>query len=525
MTSIRSHRHLLVRWATDRDLLGKRPIVLCDAGAEGWTFGFNPLHFGSASPEEVARGVDAMIAACAQVWGGEDPSRTPLLKRCLRALFHALAEHGLTLLETVPLMSATDPSGLRHYLTSGIKHPLFREQWADFNAMQSRQFQEAFSSTNNRMVEFLHTPIVERIIGQTEHVLDFRALMDSGAQVLVNLGGARLSRGNAQLLGALLINDLFLKAQGRPQGSRPFTLYVDECHRYLNDDIAGILTETRKFGLHVVLAHQNLGQLRAAGERVYSAVRAAGTAVVFGGLSPEDADDMARTVFGGELDYETVKRRFDKPVVVGYERTRLSGGSETSGRSRGSSRTTSEATSESEGSMESSGYSSGVGGSETEDGFSVSTFHEGSVSVSGSSSSTSRARGSSEGMSDGESESQTASWSETLEPILREMPSQGYTLEELRDRAAALLRNLPRRSAVAKVGNRRSARIRVPDVEPGIARHERVEAFRGECFQLTDFTRPVSEIEAEISSRRKTLEESAKRFLTGGLEEPEDFLE
>ena len=95
--------------------------------------------------------------------------------------------------------------------------------------------------------------------------------MDEGYVVLVNLApsgkssdsnpASKLSGRDAELIGSLVVNDLFQKAQQRPEGSRPFYLYIDECARYVNGNIARILDESRKRGLHLVLAHQHLSQL------------------------------------------------------------------------------------------------------------------------------------------------------------------------------------------------------------------------------------------------------------------------
>ena len=112
-----------------------------------------------------------------------------------------------------------------------------------------------------------------------------------------------------------------MKAKARPEGSRPFYLYIDECARFVNEDIGRILDEGRKFGLHLILAHQHLAQLKKAGEEVYQAVMTdAKTKVVFGGLNTEDARVLAEQIFLGELDLDDPKNILSRPVVVGYAR-------------------------------------------------------------------------------------------------------------------------------------------------------------------------------------------------------------
>ena len=333
----------LVRWCETKGFLGRKKILLFDPASDEWSFSFNPLSLSHES-EDISFHVDSMVKACATVWGGEDTDRTPLLKRCLRSTFHVLAEKRLTLLEAMDLLSDNDEAGLRTYLTRDIADAVIRAQWASFNTMKPREFRETFGSTQNRLMEFLASERIRRVLGARENALDLHTVMDEGAILLVNLSsGRRVSEENASLLGALLVSDLFLKARGRPKGSRPFFLYVDECSRFVSEDIGRILDEGRQFGLHLILAHQHLAQLMKAGEAVYNAVMTdARTKVVFGGLSPDDAKVMAETVYMGEIDFEEAKQSLIKPVTVGYDRITLANESESSGRSYGSGRSESD---------------------------------------------------------------------------------------------------------------------------------------------------------------------------------------
>ena len=298
-------------------------IILFDPSENTYTTGFNPLR---GTGKDLSYQVDTMVRACAKVWGGEDTDRTPLLKRCLRITLHALAERKLTLIEAQYLTSPTRKR-MREFLTEGIKDPVIKEQWDYFNSaeMKPRPFYEEFGSTINRMMEFLAAERIRNIIGQKDKTLDFKKIMDEGYIVLVNLSSGRsLSPDNARLLGTLIVNDLFLTATERPPKSTPFYLYIDECALFINEDIARILDEGRKFGLHLVLAHQHLAQLKKAGEDVYHSVMTdAKTKVIFGGLSAEDARILSEQVFLGELDLDEYKHSLDAPVVVGYTRAWL----------------------------------------------------------------------------------------------------------------------------------------------------------------------------------------------------------
>lgn len=506
--------HDLVRWCETKGFLGRKKILLFDPAVHEWSFGFNPLDFGHDEHEDLSFYVDSMVKACAQVWGGEDTDKTPLLKRCLRITFHALAEHGLTLLEAIDLIQPGE-SPLRTYLTTRLRDPVVRTQWEGFRALRPRDFEERFGSTANRLMEFLASERIRRILGQQTKTLRFRPVMDEGQVVLVNLSsGRKISEDNASLLGSLMVNDLFLKARGRPKGSRPFYLYIDECSRFISEDIGRILDEGRQFGLHLILAHQHLPQLKRAGEAVYGAVMTdARTKVVFGGLSPEDAKIMAEVVFMGELKLEEEKRSLNKPVVVGHERGWFETSTSTfaTGRTSGSS----------DGWGESRGRNDSASRSYREDWFLDEELSR--TDGTGSSYGTSASRSTSRS----ESETETSSFglSEGLVPILRELPTTVFSLEEQIHKAAAKLRNLHPQQAVVKMPYRWSVGIRAMPVEPGYARDERVERFKEETFRHSPFVTPAREVDAEFARRRERLAVALRPAAAEAPGSPEDFLE
>jgi hypothetical protein len=534
--------HDLLRWAETQGLLDRKPILLFDPASPDWTFGFNPLD-ADGRTEDLSFLVDAMVAACAAVWGGEDTNQTPLLKRCLRAVFHALAEQKLTLLEAVYLVNPADPTGLRRHLTRAIDDFIVREQWEIWNATKPREFQEQFGSTMNRLLEFLAAERIRRILGQREGTIRLREVMDQGGMLLVNLSSGRaLSEANASLLGALLVNDLFLKARGRPKGSRPFYLYIDECHRFVSEDVGRILDEGRQFGLHLILAHQHLAQLQKAGEAVYGAILTdARTKVVFGGLSPEEAEILADFLYMGEFDLEEAKTSLDKPVTVGHEvrwfqsesQTETRGESESVTRGRSVGTSTSESRTRSWG--DTAGSSTTDSASFTPDG----SFFPGGTQTWGSATghSESRTRGGSDTVTrsrtDSASESvmhgtstsrgETEGRSEGLVPILAELPTAVFSLEEQRHKKAAFLRDLRRQEAVVKIPERPSVAFRTARVEPGVANPERVERGKRDAFVRSSFAKPTQAVDALLRARRSSLERAASA--KEAPESPDDFLE
>jgi hypothetical protein len=500
----------IIRWCETKGMLDRakpKKIILFDPPERGWTFGFNPL---GVSTAELAFHVDAMVKACAKVWGGENSDRTPLLKRCLRILFHVLAEKKLSLLEAQLLINPTD-SVVREYLTSDIQDNNIKQQWDYFNILKPKPFYDEFGSTINRMMEFLSSPIIRNIIGQIENTIDFRKIMDEGWILLVNLAASnRISDDNARLLGTLIINDLFMKARGRPEGSRPFYLYIDECARYINEDIGRILDECRKFGLHLILAHQHLAQLKKAGEDIYHAVMTdAKTKVIFGGLGVEDAEILAKQVFLGELNLEEHKESLNKPVVIKYIKTWLENYSTAKSSSHGDSYSTSRGA----GTMASQAEGEAIRLSQQP--LRDDQITETTVNSEGSSLFDAK----SEGKFSSESESESHGKSQALTPILEERPTQTFSKEEQIYKAMALMVNQPMSHAIIKLPKKHTQFAKTPFVKKGFARDERVQRFKNKCYNLANFANPTPLIEKQLEQRRLMIEQKAKQ----GQEELEEI--
>ncbi len=523
----------LVRWCETNRYLERRRILLFEPAYPEASFGFNPLLCDAESGEwGVNYLVGSLVATFAQVWGGEDPNRTPLLQRLLRAVLHVLVEHRLTLAEADRLTSAQDTSGVRRHLTGRLRDPGYRREWEDLNGMKPREFEERFMSVQNRLNKFVRSPAVRAVLGRTERVLDSRALMDTGGVLLCNLstGGDRLPADDARLLGMLLVNDLVQKARGRPRGSRPFYLYIDECYQYLNEDIATILDQMRQFGLHLILAHQHLGQLDEAGDLIKGSIMTdAKTKVVFGGLTMESAHLMADDLFAGELDLEEPKHVLDKPTVVGHEIIWLEtvSASESFGTSEGESDGVSLGEGENE--TRSAQWSSGDTWSATSDGSGHESHNWGGSFSRGGGRSTGRSR--SVGTTHASTRTASATHGTThgrgqsLSPIYRTLPGAVYSLPEQQYRAASKLRNLPKQTAIVKPPFSPSRFLRVPVVSDGYARDERVVRFRQRAFEKSGVMAPRAEVEAEIAARGRELERRAAEGEKRHAAEPDDFLE
>ncbi|MDQ3547398.1 MAG: type IV secretory system conjugative DNA transfer family protein, partial [Chloroflexota bacterium] len=140
---------------------------------------------------------------------------------------------------------------------------------------------------------------------------NLREVIDSGKILLVKLDKGRL-KDAADLLGSLILSKLQLAVFSRSDTPAPlrrnFYLYVDEFQNFAGDNFAVFLSEARKYGLSLVLAHQTLAQIPT--ELQSLILGNAGIQVVFR-VNRRDAERVAKEFFsysGYEVKHATISR-------------------------------------------------------------------------------------------------------------------------------------------------------------------------------------------------------------------------
>ncbi|WP_077731426.1 type IV secretion system DNA-binding domain-containing protein [Methylocaldum sp. 14B] len=155
----------------------------------------------------------------------------------------------------------------RDYLKGICKNPLVVRFWSE---QAERAGGEAALANmtpyiTSKLNQFTHNALLRPIIGQRRTTIDFRQIMDHRQILLVNLSKGLLGELDIQMLGMILIGKLFFAAMGRidvPEADRtPFHWYIDEFQNFTTDGVEHLLSESRKFGIRLTLANQNLAQL------------------------------------------------------------------------------------------------------------------------------------------------------------------------------------------------------------------------------------------------------------------------
>ena len=188
----------------------------------------------------------------------------PRLEHILRNSIMALLENPTSTLLDMPKL-LTDQE-FRMIVVASITNQQVREFWLfEFEKYSARFRSEAISPILNKIGQFLTSIPLRNIVGQKENTFDLRKVMDDGKILIVNLSKGKIGEDNSSLLGAMMIAKIQLAAMSRaniPEEKRnSFYLYVDEFHNFLTLSFADILSESRKYGLNLTLAHQYIEQL------------------------------------------------------------------------------------------------------------------------------------------------------------------------------------------------------------------------------------------------------------------------
>lgn len=247
---------------------------------------FNPLDNIAADSRYLV--VSGLISIFKKIW---PDYWGPRLEHILRYSLFTLIEYpNSTLLDLPRLLVDKDFRGkvLKH-----VQDPMVQEFWR-FQVGESMK-PDAIAPILNKTGQLLASVPVRNILGQARSGFDIREVMDEGKILIVNLAKGRIGEDNCSLLGGMLVSSMMLSAMSRanvPESERrPFYLYVDEVHNFLTPAFAEILSESRKYGLNLILAHQYLHQLD---EKVRSAIFGnVGTVVSFR-TGVEDASFFAR---------------------------------------------------------------------------------------------------------------------------------------------------------------------------------------------------------------------------------------
>jgi hypothetical protein len=278
----------LAAMATRRPELVEK-VVLMDPKHKVWTVGFNPLQPIPGIPRE--RQASLLTDVIVKIWK-LDATALPRTLRLLTHSFVILSEFGLTLLDLPRFLSGR---AWRESLLQRSAHPAVAEYFHYEFPVRDGAALQWVTPVLNKIGPLIFDPDMRLMLG-TRSTINFRRILDDNLILLVNMPKGILGEGNSALLGAFIVAHLQQAALSRADSRNRnlFFLYLDEFQNYTTDNIKDILSEMRKYGLSLVLAHQFLDQLPT--DIRGAVLNTAGTLISFR-VGYDDARVLAREIF------------------------------------------------------------------------------------------------------------------------------------------------------------------------------------------------------------------------------------
>lgn len=235
------------------------PHLYWDVADPSCPLGYNPLK--RVAPDHRPLVASALIETLKKQWPDAWGAR---MEHLLRHAILALLEQPTADLRD--LMKLFVYKGFRRQVTNLLTDPQVRFFWKhEFPALNYQTSADGVSPIANKLGVFLANPTLRTALCEPGEPLSFRSIMDNGQVLIVNLAKGRLGADVSNVLGGLITSSVMhavFTRHGLPETTRrPFFLYVDEFHNLTTKSFAGLLSEARKYGLGLILAHQHLSQL------------------------------------------------------------------------------------------------------------------------------------------------------------------------------------------------------------------------------------------------------------------------
>ena len=275
------------------DLLARIPaeaadkVVLFDAGGSARPPTLNPLDGADA-----AHTVDNLVSIFSRVYAASWGPRTDDILRA--GLLTLRAMPGTPTLTDLPKLLAVP--AFRHRALGYVHDDILTGFWLWYDQLTDAARAQATAPLMNKLRGFLLRPFVRHAIAAGPSTVDMTRVLDGGI-LLARLAKGALGTDTTRLVGSIIVARAWQattrRARLRQPARRDASLYLDECHNFLNlpYPIEDMLAEARAFRLSIVLAHQYLAQLPTDLEEGISTN--ARSKILFT-ASPEDARRLAR---------------------------------------------------------------------------------------------------------------------------------------------------------------------------------------------------------------------------------------
>jgi len=246
---------LLFYYSPDDSEISEK-VVLIDPTDPEYTVTFNPLEkIPNVSISEQANG---LVSSFKKIWSDSWGVR---MEDLMRNSLISLGEAELTLTELPFFLTKR---AFRKTVMEKVGHSIAKNYFQRFDTMTDRGQVSWIEPVMNKINAFFSDDRIRQMFSSNKSSFNIREIMDQSKILLIKLDKGKLL-DSADLLGSLLMAKIQMAAFSRsdiPQKKRvPFYLYIDEFQNFASESFAVILSEARKYGLSLIMAHQTLAQI------------------------------------------------------------------------------------------------------------------------------------------------------------------------------------------------------------------------------------------------------------------------
>ncbi len=245
-------------------------VIFFDPADYSRPMGMNMLEFDPTHPEQKTFVINEMLKIFDKLYDLKSTGG-PMFELYMRNAILLLmedVESGSTLMEIPKVLADED---YRNYKLSKCKSQDVKDFWQKeaTKAGGEASLANMVPYITSKLTPFIYNDYMRPIIGQQKSAFNMREAMDGQKILLIKLSKGKIGDLNAYLLGMVLVGKILMAALARgdmeQKDRKSFYLYIDEFQNFLTDSISAILSEARKYGLGLIVAHQFIGQLEGKG--------------------------------------------------------------------------------------------------------------------------------------------------------------------------------------------------------------------------------------------------------------------
>lgn len=231
----------------------KQDVIIIDPSDEQYSIGFNLLG-ASTDAEKIVLSSDLVSSfkRHATAWGD---NMSAVLSNAINTFLES--NRNGTLIELKRFL--LEESFRNEFLTS-VDDPSIHYYWNN----EYEMVQKRIAPLLTRIDTFLRPKVIRYMLAQAGGI-DFKTCIEEKKIVLVKLSQGLIGEENSFLLGSIFLSKFNQVAQGRQSLAKsqrhPYYIYLDEFQNFITPSITRILSGARKYGLGLILAHQEIGQI------------------------------------------------------------------------------------------------------------------------------------------------------------------------------------------------------------------------------------------------------------------------